>query len=123
MAVGDTITAAAYGYVVGVVDGYKHGGNNRKWMDFANFITLYHPEFNVFTQYVHLVHNGSLVALGDTVVAGQPVALSGNTGFSSGPHLHFNVLRPMHKKVVSTPVASIGNYKGEELVRGFVVRN
>ncbi len=121
LAVGDTITAAAYGYVVGLIDGYRHGGNNRKWRDYANYITLFHPEFNVLTQYVHLVHNGSLVALGDTVFAGQPIALSGNTGFTSGPHLHFNVLRSLNKDVVSIPVDSIGAYRGEELRRGVVV--
>jgi murein DD-endopeptidase MepM/ murein hydrolase activator NlpD len=123
MAVGDTISAAAYGYVVGVVDGYKHGGNSQKWRDFANFITLYHPESGALTQYVHLVHKGSLVSLGDTVQVGQPVALSGNTGFSSQPHLHFNVLRPMLGKVVSTPVKSIGTYSGEELKEGVIAKN
>jgi murein DD-endopeptidase MepM/ murein hydrolase activator NlpD len=123
MAIGDTITVAAYGYVVGVIDGYKHGGNSPKWRDYANFISVYHPEFGAFTQYVHLVHEGSLVSLGDTVATGQPIALSGNTGFSTSPHLHFNVLRPLKGAVVSTPVASIGNYQGEELKRGFVASN
>ncbi len=123
MAIGDTITAAADGYVVGVVEGYKHGGNSPKWRDFANYLTLFHPESGAFTQYVHLDYMGSLVSLGDTIFAGQPIALSGNTGFSTQPHLHFNVLRPLHDQVVSTPVKSIGPYRGEELVKEFFAEN
>ncbi|MCH8569572.1 MAG: M23 family metallopeptidase [Balneolales bacterium] len=120
MAIGDTVLAAADGIVVGLIQDYKYGGSSRKWRDFANLITLYHPNSGAFTQYVHLDHKGSLVALGDTVAVGQPIGLSGNTGFSTVPHLHFNVLRPLHGEVVSTPVASIGSYRGEELTRGSI---
>lgn len=45
----------------------------------------------LFTLYCHLER--PLVTLGQTVRAGQPVAISGNTGFSTGPHLHFEVRR------------------------------
>lgn len=90
---GDTICAAANGYVVGVIEDYKYGGNSKEWRDYANYITIYHPKRNIYTQYVHLKHKGSFVTVGDEIVANQPIALSGNTGFTSGEHLHFNVLR------------------------------
>jgi len=41
--------------------------------------------------YFHLKRNGVLAQVGDEVSTGQVIALSGNTGQSSAPHLHFQV--------------------------------
>jgi len=41
------------------------------------------------TRYQHLKKDGVLVQLGDNVKVQQPLALSGNTGYSTRPHLHF----------------------------------
>jgi hypothetical protein len=43
------------------------------------------------TRYLHLMQNSILVAEGDHVQCGQPLALVGSSGNSSGPHLHFTV--------------------------------
>lgn len=43
----------------------------------------------IYTLYAHLTR--PLVQAGDIVEAGQPIALSGSSGRTSGPHLHFEV--------------------------------
>lgn len=43
------------------------------------------------TLYAHCLANSLMVVPGQTVVAGQPIARVGSTGYSTGPHLHFEV--------------------------------
>ncbi|MEM6801322.1 MAG: peptidoglycan DD-metalloendopeptidase family protein [Bacteroidota bacterium] len=116
--VGDTICSAADGFVIGVIEGYKYGGSSRKWRDYANYITLYHPESKLYTQYVHLDHEGSLVEVGDEVKMGEAIAISGLTGFTSKEHLHFNVLRPSKEGMESFKIEFIEGYSGEKLKEG-----
>ncbi|NJC28006.1 M23 family metallopeptidase [Neolewinella antarctica] len=123
LAVGDTVCAAADGFVVGMVEGYSEGANSRKWRDYANVITVYHPRFTGFTQYVHLDYRGSFVEVGDSVRAGQAIGLAGMTGFTAGPHLHFNVFDTRSNALFSVPVDSIGDYLASDLVKGDRVRH
>ncbi|MBC9704762.1 MAG: peptidoglycan DD-metalloendopeptidase family protein [Enterococcus sp.] len=41
--------------------------------------------------YGHLTENSQMVKVGDKVTAGQPIALEGTTGLSTGPHLHLEI--------------------------------
>lgn len=119
LSVGDTVTAAQDGVVVGVVEGYTEGGNDSRLRDYANFITLYHPEFGVYSQYVHIKHNGALVSIGDEVKVNQPIALSGKVGFTSIPHLHFNVLgQKGNGDLKSIPVYFAPAISGHKMRRG-----
>ncbi|MDF1697572.1 MAG: M23 family metallopeptidase [Saprospiraceae bacterium] len=122
LAIGDTICAASDGYVVGVIEGYKHGGDSKKWRPYANFITLYHPTMKIYTQYVHLIYNGSFVEVGDEVKSGQAIAISGKTGFTSTAHLHFNVLKATYDGIASTPTDFKEGYKGANLTIGKMVK-
>ncbi|MFH1762796.1 MAG: peptidoglycan DD-metalloendopeptidase family protein, partial [Gemmatimonadota bacterium] len=45
-----------------------------------------------YSRHLHIINNGFLVTVGQEVEAGQPVALVGSTGGSSGPHDHFELL-------------------------------
>ena len=113
----DTVCAADDGYVVGVIKDYSLGGNDKRWEPFANFITLYHPLSGLYTQYVHLKNNGSLVKVGDIVKQGQAIGLAGMTGFTSIPHLHFNVLIPFppNDGFTSIKIEFIEGYSGDHL--------
>lgn len=118
LSIGDTVCAAADGYVVGMIEGYEHGGGNKRWRDYANFITLFHPDLNLYTQYVHLTHQGSFVEVGDRVEAGTPIGLSGMTGFTDISHLHFNVLRATEGGMDSYPMDFVEGYTGSDLNNG-----
>lgn len=61
----------------------------KKWM---NEIEIKHID-GTFAAYAHLKYKSSSLKLGDKVKQGQTIALSGNTGWSSAPHLDFTVLR------------------------------
>lgn len=115
---GDTICAVADGFVVGVIAEYTKGGKSKKWRDYANYITVFHPKMNLYTQYVHLMHNGSLVEVGDYVKSEQAIGLSGKTGQTDIEHLHFNVLKPNNSGMESVQIEFQEGYKGIELKRG-----
>lgn len=78
--VGETINAAASGVVV-------FASRNK---GFGNEIIIHHG-FGYMTIYAHL--NKILVNVGDEVTKGQKIAEMGNTGYSTGPHLHFEVIK------------------------------
>ncbi len=81
MLIGTQIIAAAAGTVV--VSGWAE---NNGYVGFGNVVTIDHGD-GLTTLYGH---NSQLqVAPGQAVARGQPIALSGSTGWSSGPHSHF----------------------------------
>ncbi|GAA1727307.1 peptidoglycan DD-metalloendopeptidase family protein [Microcella frigidaquae] len=45
----------------------------------------------VMSRYAHMIDNSSVLAVGDTVVAGEIVGAVGNTGLSTGAHLHLEI--------------------------------
>jgi murein DD-endopeptidase MepM/ murein hydrolase activator NlpD len=89
---GTPIHAARKGVVVKVKDDSDLGGPNRKYETCANYILIQHPD-GTLANYAHLQKSGCRVKLGQEVRAGDLIALSGNTGFTSGPHLHFSVFK------------------------------
>lgn len=120
----DTVSSASNGYVVGVIDQYKHGGREAKWRPYGNYITIYDFHSGVFYQYVHLMDNGSFVEVGDEVNSGQPIGLSGKIGQTDIEHLHFNSLIPVKGKteLKSIPVEFIEGYKGRELKKDDILK-
>lgn len=63
---------------------------------FANYLVILHDD-DTTGEYYHLQKDGVLVELGERVTAGQKIALSGNTGHSTMPHLHFGVYRAVSR--------------------------
>ncbi len=92
MPVGTEVYAARDGVVAMLEEGNDIGC----WEDWcarhANYLLIMHAD-GTTGEYYHLRKNGVLVNEGDEVRAGQLVALSGNTGHTTMPHLHFGVYR------------------------------
>lgn len=89
---GTRIVAARDGIVVFARASNTGGGITKKYVGKGNGITIQHKD-GTYAHYWHLQHNGALVSEGDTVLQGQVIGLSGSTGFSAFPHLHFEVTR------------------------------
>ena len=102
MPVGDTVCAARGGVVVKVVSKYIEGKADKEFIGKANMIVVYHSD-GTLGQYVHLKHQGAFVSVGDTIEQGEPIGLSGRTGYASGPHLHFSVILQTVRGPISIP--------------------
>lgn len=89
--IGTPIVAAAPGVVVKA--GWNSGG-------YGNLVDIQHAD-GTLTRYAH--NKRILVQAGQQVQQGQQISEMGSTGFSTGPHLHFEV-HPLGKKAVN-PIA------------------
>ncbi|MDH5617486.1 MAG: M23 family metallopeptidase [Gammaproteobacteria bacterium] len=108
MPVGTDIMAARDGVVFEVASkNFKGGPDADEYADLANLVRILHDD-GTYAVYAHLNWNTIRVRPGERVRAGQYIADSGNTGFSTGPHLHFAVQRNMGQRVDSLPFAFRG---------------
>ncbi|MFJ8792102.1 M23 family metallopeptidase [Streptomyces sp. NPDC102462] len=81
--IGTEVVAASTGTVV------KAGGNGAgDGPAYGNAVVIKHGN-GTYSQYAHLSRID--VKVGQAVAAGQHIARSGNTGNSTGPHLHFEI--------------------------------
>ena len=89
---GTAVHAARPGVVARVEESHSVGC----WEDgcgrYANFIVVLHDD-GTTGEYYHLQKDGALVGVGDRIERGQKIGLSGNTGHTTMPHLHFAVYR------------------------------
>ncbi|MFD5842061.1 M23 family metallopeptidase [Streptomyces chartreusis] len=94
---GTQVVAAHGGTVV------KAGGNGAgDGPAYGNAIVIKHGN-GTFSQYAHLSRID--VKIGQVVKTGQKIAKSGNTGNSSGPHLHFEIRKTANYGTAIDPVA------------------
>lgn len=82
------VIAVADGEVVYVQNGVV--GYDEKVFTAGNFVRIKHPN-GYYTRYLHMVNNSICVKVGQKVKAGDKLGTEGNTGYSFGTHLHFDV--------------------------------
>ena len=84
--IGTPIGTPVYAVADGVVTNSFYSSS------YGNVVFIYHPNVNgkaYETVYAHL--DSRAVSTGEVVKKGQYIGASGNTGRSTGPHLHFEV--------------------------------
>lgn len=92
MPVGTPVLASRAGKVVRIKSDSNRGGPKPSFKKFGNYVTVLHRD-GTMADYYHLKQHGVAVRLGQNVEASDLLGYSGNTGYSSGPHLHFMVYR------------------------------
>ncbi len=87
---GTPIRAAGPGTVVGIEERCKPG---HRWCSGrrGNYVQIAHPAGR-HSRYLHLRPRGVTVSVGEQVERGEVIGYSGNTGDSTGPHLHYDEL-------------------------------
>lgn len=108
MSIGTKIFAVREGVVVKLKENSNKGGVGREFSKYGNYITIEHSDAT-FATYYHLNKNGVLPRLTQKIKRGEFIAYSGNTGYSSGPHLHLSIFKASSASRTKTiPIKLLG---------------
>lgn len=118
MPIGTPIIAARAGVVVKVENNQTGRGNNPA----GNFIRILHND-GTMSVYLHLKQGSITQKEGQYVKVGEQIALSGNTGRSTGPHLHFVIQRNVGMALESIPYEFTQPVNSKTIYRGKVTNN
>ena len=108
MPTGTTLIASRGGVVVALEEDFSDGTGVPGE---ENFVAIRHDDGST-ARYIHVTTLGALVELQDVVSQGDVIALSGNSGNSTAPHLHFDVVNepsgvlchPQQRNCLSMPI-------------------
>lgn len=78
------------GLVVDLEERNSRNCESQSCSKYNNYIKILHSDGTI-AEYLHLKKNGVEVKIGQNVKSGQLIGYSGNTGWSTGPHLHLNM--------------------------------
>jgi murein DD-endopeptidase MepM/ murein hydrolase activator NlpD len=104
---GTPVYAARAGTVINVRHDSFRGAALPALLDQANVIEILHDDGTIAV-YAHLQWDSIRVRIGQRIQLGEYIANSGNTGFTTGPHLHFAVWRNAGVADVSIPIQFAG---------------
>ena len=100
---GTPVLAARGGIVIDTKRNGKKGGPTPDFAKHANYVAILHDD-GTTGEYYHLKYEGVVVKREQRITQGQLIGYTGNTGFSSLPHLHFGVyVAKFHGRYQSVP--------------------
>ena len=104
MNIGTPVHAMRDGIVIGTESKHTEHGFSAKFAAKSNYIIIQHDD-GTMAMYGHLDTGGVSVRVGQEVKKHQKIGFSGNTGYSSGPHLHVHIsaMRSFDKGPMSIP--------------------
>jgi murein DD-endopeptidase MepM/ murein hydrolase activator NlpD len=115
MPIGSPVHAARDGIVIATEHRQEEGKFELSYRTKSNYVLIQHDDGTV-GRYYHLVKNGVKVKIGQNVKAGELIGLSGNSGYSDVPHLHFEVSRPVDGKSKRTiPFTFVTDYSNNDV--------
>ena len=94
------IIAHTQGTVIEVVKNYNR--TDKTGSSYGNYVLLKHPN-NYYTLYAHMKYGSVKVSKGLSVKKSEVIGYMGNTGYSKGAHLHFEVRNVNNKRINPTP--------------------
>ena len=99
---GDHLLGWEVAHSDGVVVSYRNNCKGFEKGSYGNYVKLRHKD-GYYTLYAHMEYNSVKVKTGDNVKRGARLGYMGNTGYSFGGHLHFEVRKPNDEKIDPTP--------------------
>ncbi len=106
--IGTQVIAARAGTVMDIETDFERAGlDTGNDASRANFVRIVHDD-GTMALYAHLKPEGVLVRVGQRVRKAEVIGLSGNTGFTTGPHLHFAVQVNRGMQLQSIPFRMFG---------------
>ena len=101
------VFAARKGVVVDLANHFERGGSDDALRHKANFVCIRHDDGNRYSRYYHL--KSVVVKVGQEVEVGTLLGYSGNTGYTFGPHLHFDIVDLHAKDMINLRFVENGN--------------
>lgn len=117
---GDHILGWEVAHSDGVVVAYRNNCKGFEKGSYGNYVKIKHSN-GYYTLYAHMAYNTVKVKTGDSVKKGQILGYMGNTGYSFGGHLHFEVRNTSDVRIDSTPYLDkdLPDNKQDEFIKGY----
>lgn len=115
---GDHILGWEVAHSDGVVVGIRNNCTGFETGSYGNYVKLRHSN-GYYTLYAHMAYNTVKVKVGDKVKKGQVLGYMGNTGYSFGGHLHWEVRTPSDVKIDPIPYLDKDLPSKDEFQKGY----